>query len=296
MNKLIFMTISIILLTSCALIKKDDTKNINSRQEAERIKKTASELRKPVAGETVVAAWNSSLWAEGKVESLEAGKAKIKWLDDSMPNEVDLAKVFVMPDSDAAVSVKPGDYVLVKGESGDWWREAQIQEAEDRVIKIRYIDGETTLNVSPERVIAVSPTVGADIKDHAAAADFLRQAHARHPIAPPDYKPKIGDRILGEWTTNAWYGGKIKSLSADKALIVWESGMNSDEASFDKIIPFPTPAEARTPAVGDFVLLKPDGGCWLYGQVVSIQGTAIEAKGVSSSRVYKPGEFVVLDF
>lgn len=143
-------------------------------------------------------------------------------------------------------------------------------------------------------MIVVSPTVAADIKDHAAVADFLRTAHARRPVALPDYKPKVGDHILGEWTTKVWYGGKIKSLSADKALIVWENGMTPDEAYFDKFIPFPTANEVHTPTVDDFVLLKPNGGSWIYGQVTRVQGTAIEAKDTSSSHLYKPGEFVVL--
>ena len=294
MKKLILMIFSISLLASCTFIKKDDTKTIKTRQETEQNNKTKSEPRKPLVGETVVAAWGKNVWAEGKVESFEIDRAKIQWLDNTSPNEIDLSKIFVIPDANAAVIVKVGDYVLVKAETGNWWQEAQIQEVADRVIRVKAIEGETTVNLSPEKVITVSPTVAADIKDHAGVADFLRKAHARRPAAPPDYKPKVGDHILGEWTTNAWYGGKIKSLSGDKALIVWENGMTPDEATFDKIIPFPTAQEVQAPAVDDFVLLKPSGGSWVYGQVTSLQGTAIEAKDINSSRLYKPGEFVVL--
>lgn len=120
MKKLIYMILSISLLTSCTFIKKDDNKNIKSRQETEQINKPTNELRKPVVGEVIVAAWNMNLWAEGKVGSIEAGNAKIQWLDNSSPNEVDISKVFVMPDANAAVTVKPGDYALVKAESGNW--------------------------------------------------------------------------------------------------------------------------------------------------------------------------------
>lgn len=295
MKKLILMMISIALLSGCSLMKKNDTQNLKSQKETEQINKEKNEMRNPAVGDTVVAVWSGSLWAEGKVESIEAGNARIQWRDSSSPNEVELAKVFVMPDANSALAVKPGDYVLVKAESGTWWQEAQIQDVADGVVKAKSIEGETPVNISPEKVIAVSPTVAADIKDHAAAADFLRNAHARRPLAPADYKPKVGDHILGEWTTNVWYEGRIKALSADRALIVWANGVKPDEASFDKIIPFPTADEARTPAVDDFVLLKPKGGSWQYGQVTSIQGTAIEARDISSSRLYKLGEFVVLE-
>jgi hypothetical protein len=294
MHKLILMIIAISFLTSCTVINRDDIKKLKSNQVSEQINKTKTEPRKPVLGETVVAAWNTTLWAEGKVVSLGADNAKIEWLDKSSPNEVELSRVFVMPDANAAMTAKPGDYVLVKEDSGNWWQESQIQEVAAGVIKIKPVDSETAINVSPEKIIAVSPPVAADIKDHAATQDFLRQAHARRPVAPPDYQPKVGDRILGEWTTNVWYGGKVKALSADRALIVWENGVKPDEATFDKIVPFPTADEMRQPAVDDFVLLKPKSGGWLFGQVTSVQGTAIEAKDISSSRLYKPGEFVVL--
>jgi hypothetical protein len=294
MKKLILMMISIALLSACGLVKKADTKNTKSQKETEQFNKKR-EVRKPAVGDTVVAVWSGSLWAEGKVESLEAGNARIQWLDKSSPNEVELAKVFVMPDVDAAITFSAGDYALVKEESGTWWQEAMVQGVSEGVIKTQTIGNDTPINLSPDKVIAVTPTVAADIKDHAATADFLRDAHARRPVVSPDYRPKVGDHILGEWTTNVWYGGKVKSLSADRALIVWDNGVTPDEAPFARLIPFPNADDARTPAVDDFVLLKPNGGGWVYGRVTGIQGAAIEARDTSSSRLYKPGEFVLLE-
>jgi hypothetical protein len=60
-----------------------------------------------------------------------------------------------------------------------------------------------------------------------------------------DLKPERGNRILmdglpgvitsdddfGAWTTNAWYGSKVKAITGDKATIVWE-GPNSRRGEF----------------------------------------------------------------
>jgi len=296
MKKLLIAIMSISFAASCSVLKNAGVKNVKAEWESEQIN-TIKEVppKKPAAGDMVVAAWNSTVWTDGKLESLKDGKAEVRFEDETSPSEVELSRVFVLPQPNATISVKPGDYALVKDDSSKWWNEAEIKEVNDSVVKARLVNANATINLSAEKVVAVSLVV-ADIKDHAAAQNFLNDAYAHRAIAPADYQPKIGERVLGKWATNAWYPGKVKSLSAGKALIVWENGMKPDETPFEKIVHFPTAENTRTPAINDFVLLKPEGtGNWIYGQVTGASGASIEAKDVEATRSYKPGEFVVLE-
>jgi hypothetical protein len=296
MKKLMIAVISLSLFASCSVLRGARTENARAEKKAEQTDKTvAPALKKPAVGEMVVARWGPTSWAEGKVEGLTENRAKILWLDDSSRNEVDLTDVFALPAPGGAISVKAGDFTLVKGSAGGWWQGAEIKEVAPGVVKAKYVNGGEIVNLPPEKVLTVTPTVAADIRDAAEKEDFLQKAHLHRPAAPAGYKPQAGDRVLGEWASNGWYGGRIKTVSNEKAFVVWENGMRPEEVSFDKIVPFPTPGNPAAAALDDFVLLKPTGGNWIYGQVTAVKGASIEAKSVDATREYKPGEFLVLE-
>src|SRR5258708_7190204 len=236
MKKILLIAVVISLVASCSVLTKSG--NEKAVRGADSNKASIVEPQKPAAGDIVVARWGSNGWMEGKVETLGGTKAKIKWLDDSAAEDVDLSEVFVIPKSGVGGAVKKGDYAIAKGRSENWWEEVEIAEAGGGVVKVKYINDGETANLPPDKVIAVTPAVAADIKDNAEKAAFLEKAHALRPSVPPNYKPKAGEHILGEWTTNAWHGGKIKSVSSDKVLIIWEDGLKPDEAVLDKIAPF----------------------------------------------------------
>jgi hypothetical protein len=137
-----------------------------------------------------------------------------------------------------------------------------------------------------------SPAAAADMKENAARTDFLKKAQARKPQAPPGYKPKVGDHVLGAGTSTSWFGGKVKFINGDKALVEWE-GPKPDEVALDKIVPYPTAENSATPAVGDYLLIKPSSGSWDYASAVN--GSEIEVKDQEGKkRTVKLGEFVVL--
>jgi hypothetical protein len=190
--------------------------------------------------------------------------------------------------------VKAGDYVLTKRSSGTDWAGAQVTMVSPGVITVKYNSDFEEANLPPEKVIAVSPVVAADMKTDAARTDFLKRAQALKPQAPADYRPKVGDHVLGAWTTHAWYGGRVKSINGNKATIVWE-GPRPDEASFENLVPYPTAENSPQPAVGDYVLVKPTGGSWDYAQVSNLSASGVEVKGADGkARNVKPGEFVIL--
>ena len=291
MKKLLVFAFSIALLTACGLGKKD---NSNSGNSSSTDSEKAAAVKPPAMGDLVVAHWAGDTWSEGKVDNIDSRRAKIVWSDNATPSEVDLIDLYQIPKAGAPATVKSGDYALSKRSTGTNWEGAQVSMVSPGVITVKYTSDLEEANLPPEKVIAVSPVVAADMKADAARTDFLKKAQAGRPQAPSGYKPKVGEHVFGGWTPTSWRGGKVKSINGDKALIEWE-GIKPDEAAFDKIVPYPTAENSTTPSVGDYLLVKPGNGSWDYVQVTAINGSSIEVKDAEGkTRTVKPGEFVVL--
>jgi hypothetical protein len=304
MNKFIIAIISISIgLTSACSLLPGKIETIRAEDTGgQKPKKERPAIKKPVVGDAVVARWGPALWAEGRVASFNdsGSEASITWADkSSSPSYVDVADIFPLPRGGDAITVAAGDYALIKGGTDEWWTSAEVKEISGSIVKAKLINGGEIVNVPTEKVLMVSDAVAADIKDEADRVDFLNKAHEHHPVRPTGYLPKVGDHVLAEWTSNAWYGGKIKAIKDDKATIAWENGMSADDAALEKIVPFPTAENASAPhAVGDYVLVKPANGNpkanWLYAQITALNGTGIEAKSDDATREYKAGDYIVL--
>ena len=292
MKRLLVLIFSIALLTACGIAgKKNGGGNTTGSEKA-----AVPEAKPPapVVGDLVVAHWAGNTWSEGKVDSIDGPRAKIVWSDNASPSDVDLVDIYQLPKTGAPATVKSGDYVITKRSTGTNWEGAQVTMVSPGVVTVKYVSDLEEANLPPEKVIAASPAAAADIKADAAKTDFLKKAQAHTPQVPAGYKPKVGEHILGGWTSTSWLGGKVKSINGDKALIEWE-GPKPDEASLDKIVPYPTAANVATPAVGDYLLIKPSSGSWDYAQVTAVNGSEVESKDADGKkRTVKPGEFVVL--
>lgn len=297
MKRLLVLTFSMALMAGCASFAGTKTREANTEKTINTSAEKTPALpaaKPPAVGEVVVAKWAGNSWYEGRIEKIEAGRATVAWSDNSTPSEVDLVDIYAMPKTGAVVSVKAGDYVLTKRSSGTDWMGALVTLVSPGVITVKYNSDFEEANLPPEKVIAISPVVAADMKRDAARTDFLKKAQALKPQAPAGYRPKAGDKVLGAWTTNAWYGGRVKSVNGEKATVVWE-GPRPDEASFDKLVPYPTAENSPTPSTGDYVLVKPTSGSWDYAQVSNVNGTEIEVKGPDAkTRTVKAGEFIIL--
>lgn len=290
MKRILIVAFLILPLTACSFGKKTGANTESAPASSEK----AAEAKPPAVGDLVVAHWAGNTWSEGKVDSINGSRAKIVWSDNSAPSEVDLVDIYQTPKTGAPAAVKAGDYVITKRSTGSNWEGAQVTMVSPGVITVKYVSDLEEANLPPEKVIAASPAAGADMKKDAARTDFLKKAQAHTPQAPAGYKPKVGEHILGGWTSTSWFGGKVKSINGDKALIEWE-GPKADEASFDKIVPYPTAENTPTPSVGDYVLVKPSNGSWDYAQVTSVSGSAIEVKDADGKTLtVKAGEFVIL--
>ena len=287
MKRFLVLSFSIALLTACGGI---GNKNAGSEKSATAEAKPPA----PVVGDVVVAHWAGNTWSEGKIDSIDGPRARIVWSDNASPSDVDMVDVYQMPKTGAPATVKSGDYVITKRSTGTNWEGAQVTMVSPGVVTVKYVSDLEEANLPPEKVIAASPAAAADMKADAAKTDFLKKAQAHQPQAPAGYKPKVGEHVLGGWTSTSWFGGKVKSISGDKALIEWE-GPKPDEAALDKIVPYPSGENTPTPSVGDYLLIKPSSGSWDYAQVTAVNGSEIEVKDADGKRrTVKPGEFVVL--
>ena len=293
MEKVLVFLFSIALLTACGLGKKDNS-NAGNSNTADSEKAAVVKPPALAVGDLVVAHWAGNTWSEGKVHSIDGPRARIVWSDNASPNDVDLVDIYRLPKTGAPATVKSGDYVIAKRSTGTNWEGAQVTMVSPGVVTVKYVSDLDEANLPPEKVIAASPAAAADMKADAAKADFLKKAQAHAPQAPPGYNPKVGEHVFGPWTSTSWFGGKVKSISGDKALIEWE-GVKPDEAALDKVVPYLTAENSPTPAVGDYVLIKPSSGSWDYAQVSAINGTELEVKDAEGkTRTVKPGEFVLL--
>ncbi|HEX8749014.1 MAG TPA: hypothetical protein VF717_17695 [Pyrinomonadaceae bacterium] len=298
MKRVLILTFSVVLFAGCGAVagtktseKATTEKTINAGADKP---PAILETRPPQVGELVIARWAGNSWYEGRIQRREGERATVAWIDDLTPSEVDLIDIYAIPRAGAQSAFKAGDYVLTKRSSGTDWVGAQVTLASPGVVTVKYNSDFGEANLPPEKVIAVSPSVAADMKIEAARTDFITKAQALRPQAPADYRPKAGERVLGAWTTNAWYAGRVKSVNGNKATVVWE-GPRPDEAAFENLVPYPTAENGTVPGVGDYVLVKPSSGSWDYAQVAGVNGSSIEVKDAyGKSRSVKQGEFVIL--
>jgi hypothetical protein len=294
MKKFLLLTVSAALLTACGMAANKSDEAANVKSSLAPASEKAAAATPPAVGDQVVARWSGNSWSEGKVDSLSGQRAKVVWSDNSSPSDVDLIDIYQIPKTGAQATVKSGDYVLTKRSSGNDWEGAQVTLVSPGVVTVKYNSDFEEANLPPEKIIAVTPSVAADMKTDAAQTDFMKKAQSHRPQAPAGYQPKVGDHVLGAWTPTAWYGGKVKSISGGKALVVWE-GPKPDEATFDNLVPYPTAESTTTPAVGDYVLVKPSGGSWDYAQVSGVSGSGVEVKDrEGKTRTVKAGDFAVL--
>lgn len=246
-------------------------------------------------GETVVAKWAQNSFYEGTAEAVTDAKVKVKWSDGSNPTDVDAADVFALPKPGAKPDVKAGDIVLAKTASGSYWNGAEIASVEGEVYAVKTVNGQTS-NVSAEKIIAIPAAVAANFRDQSKSADFLKLAQSKKPVETADFKPKEGETVLGEWTTNSWYQAKVQKTGGAGATLAWEDGSKPSELPLAKIRPLPT-AKTPLPKAGGFVLVRPESGTkWVYAQVVAVKDSAVEIKTAEGrTRNLKAGDFVELN-
>lgn len=289
-TRIVLLGLSALFLFGCSILGTKESKETNKQPD------TKTEVKKKFnAGETVVAKWSQNSFFEGKVDTVTDAKIKINWSDGSNASEVDVADVFPLPNTGEKPDVKVGDIVLAKVSSGNYWNGAEITKIEGDVYAVKVIKGESS-NLSSEKIIKLPAAVAANFKEEAKQGDFLKAAQANKPTPPADYKPKAGDKVLGEWSTNSWYQAKVQKVGASKATLAWEDGSKPSEVDLEKVLPMPD-AKSEMPKENQYLLVKPEAGTkWYYAQTVSVKDGNVEVKSSDGkTRTVKAGAFILLN-
>ena len=257
---------------------------------------TTGETKQKV-GDVVVAKWAVNSFYEGKIDKIDGSKITVAWLDKSSATGVDAIDVYAIPVAGTKSDAKTGDIVLAKTNSGTAWEGVEITGIEGDVYKVKSLTSATTVNVPAEKIIKISSVTVADFKEKAGATDFLKEAQKAKPTVPADYKPKKGDKVVGEWTTNTWYSGKIDNISGSNIYVAWDDNTKPSAVNSSKIIPLPTADNKETLKENQFLLVKPESGSkWEYVQVTTIKGNSADVKFADGkTRSVKPNEFIGLN-
>lgn len=248
---------------------------------------------KPKAGETAIFKVSREGFGEGTIEGVTGAQYVIRYGDSTVAKEE--SDVYALPKGGAAGSVKAGDMVAAKIESGGkYWAGAEVVSANGDVIEVRDLYRGTTANLAPDKIVAVRPAAAADLQKLKAEYDFKRRANSARPRADAAWKPKPGERVVAEWSPNSWWNGTVGSIKGDKAVIKWGGSFKDSELGVDRLVPYPK-LDGAMPAADSYVLVKPDSdsGQWFYAQVTGGAGEVKFPDG--KTRTVKPGEFIALN-
>jgi hypothetical protein len=247
---------------------------------------------KPQVGETVLFKASAIAYNEGKVEKIEGGKYEIR--SGSNIAKADAADVYAVPKAGAETDLKAGD--IVAAFSNDiYWAGGEVKNVAGDVIEVEKASG-GKLNVASDKVIKVSPTAVADIRQHIAAKAFEDAGKTKKPVLPKDWKPKKGEKIAAQWSFGSWHTAIIKNVNPNNIDIDWQNGWSDGTVASDKIAPIPTAADAM-PKVSDYVIIKPqsDTGDWKFATVAAISGQEAEVKlADGKTQKLKIGDFIAL--
>jgi len=281
MKKLLLLVFASLLFTACGAITE----------------KTSGESKsgagdKPQVGDTVLFKSSAIAYNEGKIEKIEGNKYEIR--SGNNIAKADAADVYPSPKAGGKTDVKTGD--IVAAFSNDiYWAGGEVKNINGDVIEVEKASG-GKLNVAPDKVIRVSPTATADIKQHIEAKAFEDLGKTKKPVLPKDWKPKKGEKIAAQWSFGSWHTAIIKNVNATNIDIDWQNGWNDGTVARDKVAPIPTASDAM-PKTGDYVIIKPQNDIseWKFANVTAVNGQEAELKLADGKiQKLKIGDFIPL--
>lgn len=261
--------------------------------EAENKETTAATA--PKVGDTVVYKFSRQGYVEGKVEKIEGSRYEIKY--GTSTQKVESVDVHALPKAGEKVNVQAGDVVVARLRES-YWPGGIVKSVSPDVIEVEVIENGNMMSSPHEKIIKVSPSSAAEFKTYAEEKGFLKDAQSKRPKAPAGYKPKPGERVVAEWSANAWWVGEVVSVTGEKVKLKWPASFPESELTLEKIVPFPKSAATVLPKEGDFVLVRPadDKSQWQYAQVTGASGQSAEAKFANGkTRSIKADEYIALN-
>ena len=127
---------------------------------------------------------------------------------------------------------KVGDVVVAKLEDGAYWSGVEVLSVNGDVIEVKEFWHGKTKSLSADKILVVRPAAVAEFQKLKAENEFSAKAKQAKPRPPAGYKPKVGDRVVAEWSGNTWYDGEVLSITGEKAKIKCQNFKES-ELGFD---------------------------------------------------------------
>lgn len=275
MKKLWLMIAASLLLTACGGTKTDSNSNTAGTDG----KPAASNAEKAKVGDTVAFVNGRDGLAEGKIDSMDGMRYKIKY-GDSMETK-DESDIYPLPKPGSKPQVKVGDMVAAKFSSGAYWAGSEVLSVSDDVIELKGLYYGNTASFAPDKIIVVRAPQAADFRKVKSEKEFATKAQSMRPQPPAGWKPKVGERVIAEWSGGSWWLGEVVSIAGDKVKLKWPASFPNSDLGLDKIMPYPKAGTSTAmPAMNSYVLVKPDsdGGQWYYAQVTAVNGTSADVK------------------
>lgn len=252
---------------------------------------------------------SKSMFLEGEVVSLDGSRAKVGVImrnpngfhtTGSRFEDWETSEIYEVPGDGAGPEVKAGDIVLAKGETSDLlpWNGAEVVSVEKVGVTVKGLgENKRPWTVFPDRIVKPSEKTIATLKQSGAGSMTLSEAAKHRPVPVEGYKPKVGDKVIGQASTVTYYSGTITSINGNKHQMRWDDPNNRFPDPAYMVIPLSAVAKAPAPTEGQYLLVKPlSGDRWLFAQVTKVDGQSAEVKlEDGTTRTVAPGEFWPLE-
>ena len=252
---------------------------------------------------------SKSMFLEAEVVSLGGSRARVGVIERN-PNgfyttgsrfeDVELSGIYEVPGKGAKQEVKAGDIVLAKGEASNLlpWYGAEVVKIDNLGVTVKGLgENKQPRMVGPDELVKPSEKAVAEFKKSGEGSMLLAEAAKHRPMSVEGYTPKVGDKVIAQASTVAYYSGTISSINGNKVQIHWDDPNNRFPDPAYLVIPLTAIAKAPAPTPGQYLLVKPTSGDrWLFAQVIKVDGQSAEVKVEDgTTRTVAPGEFWPLE-
>ena len=249
---------------------------------------------------------SKNMFLEANVLTIEGSRVGVsivrKNSSTAQIESAQMPEVYEVPGKGQKADVKAGDIVLAKGEIGDFepWFGGEVVSVNETNVMIKNLaDDKPPRAYQADQLIKPSEATITALKQSGSSTTLLSKATKYRPVLVEGYKPKMGDRVLGEPSlAGYWYSGAISKLEEARGSgylvwVKWDDPNNKSTERVYTVIPLANAAKIAAPAVGRYVLVKPETpGRWPYAEVTAVNGSAVEVKlEDGTTRTVNPGDF-----
>jgi hypothetical protein len=162
MRSLVFLIIATISFSAC---KSNSGETHNASGAFPISSPPANVAPGPAIGDDVLYMFDEYHFYEAKLVSQDGTRAKLR--RDGEAVERDMTDIYPIPKAGDKITVKAGDFVAARYGSLPTWPTAEVVKVDDNKITVKRIISGSVEELSPEKVLAVSPSAAAKIREAA---------------------------------------------------------------------------------------------------------------------------------